>query len=146
MMLKEPILVSACFLGIKCRYNGDINTHKEIASLSEKYNLIPVCPEILGGLVTPRPAAERLGELVVNKEGQDVTSYFKLGAERTADIALEHGCQQAVLKAQSPSCGCGIIYDGTFSGKKIAGNGVTAEKLLAMNINVVNENTLQNLK
>lgn len=145
-MLKEPILVSACFLGIKCRYNGDINTHKEIASLSEKYNLIPVCPEILGGLVTPRPAAERLGELVVNKEGQDVTSYFKLGAERTAAIAAEQGCQQAVLKAQSPSCGCGIIYDGTFSGKKIAGNGVTAEKLLAMNVNVVNENNLQNLK
>lgn len=145
-MIKEPILVSACFLGIKCRYNGEINTNEAIASLTDKYELIPVCPEILGGLVTPRPAAERLGEIVINKEGEDVTSYFKLGAERTAAIAVEHDCQQAVLKAQSPSCGCGIIYDGTFSGKKITGNGVAAEKLLAMNINVVNENTLQNLK
>lgn len=145
-MNKEPILVSACFLGIKCRYNGEINTNDEIASLSEKYELIPVCPEVLGGLVTPRPAAECLGELVINKEGEDVTSAFKMGADKTAAIAMERCCQQAVLKAQSPSCGCGIIYDGTFSGKKIAGNGVTAAKLLAMNINVVNENTLQNLK
>lgn len=145
-MDKESILVSACFLGIKCRYNGEISTNEEIVALGDKYNLIPVCPEVLGGLFTPRPAAERLGELVVNKEGEDVTSYFKLGAEMTVAIALKHGCQQAVLKAQSPSCGCGLIYDGTFSGKKIIGNGVTAAKLLEMNINVVTENTLQSLK
>ncbi|MGL5206636.1 MAG: DUF523 domain-containing protein [Acidaminococcaceae bacterium] len=145
-MPKEPILVSACFLGIKCRYNGDVNINSEIAALSEKYNLIPVCPEILGGLFTPRPPAERLEKLVVNKEGGDVTAFFKLGAERTAAIAVENGCRQAVLKAQSPSCGCGVIYDGTFSGNKIAGNGVTAEKLLAMNINIVTETNLQALK
>lgn len=146
IMDKEPILVSACLLGYKCRYNGETQTEEKIMALAEKFNLIPVCPEILGGLMTPRPAAERQGNSIIDKQGNDVTKEFILGAERTADIAVANACKQAVLKARSPSCGCGIIYDGTFTGKRIVGNGVTADKLLQMNINIVNENALHNLK
>lgn len=145
-MEKEPLLVSACLLGIKCRYNGEIKTTEAVAALAERYNLVPVCPEILGGLATPRPAAERRGEAVFNKEGIDVTKPFVLGAEKTVEMAADLGCRQAVLKANSPSCGCGIIYDGTFAGKKIAGNGVAAEHLLKINVHIVNEESLEALK
>lgn len=146
MMTKEPILVSACLLGIECRYNGEIKVSENVAALADKYNLIPVCPEILGGLKTPRPAAERRGNCVLNKEGFDVTEYFQKGAEETGKMAAKHGCKQAVLKENSPSCGCGIIYDGTFTGKKIKGNGMAAEFLLKRGINIVGESDLTKLK
>lgn len=146
IMTKEPLLVSACLLGIECRYNGEIKVSENVAALADKYTLIPVCPEILGGLKTPRPAAERRGNYVFNKEGFDVTEHFLKGAEETAKMAAEHGCKQAVLKENSPSCGCGVIYDGTFSSKRIKGNGVAAEFLLKMGVNIVGENNLEKLK
>ena len=101
--------------------------------------MIPVCPEQLGGLSTPRIPSERRGERVVNRAGEDVTSQFIRGAEEALRIAKLYGCQVAVLKERSPSCGCGRIYDGTFSGKLTDGDGVTAELLRREGIKVYGE-------
>lgn len=145
-MAKEAIIVSACLLGIRSRYNGEEAVSEEVSLLSRKYELIPVCPELLGGLSVPRPPAEILGGRVIDKEGADVTANFILGAEKTAEIAERHGCSQAVLKARSPSCGAGVIYDGTFSGKRISGNGITADRLFSLGINIVSEDNLNALR
>ena len=135
------ILVSACLLGTPCRYDG---TGKLLAQLeqlqAQGHLLIPVCPEILGGLPTPRSPAElqRDGR-VVTQDGQDVTSAYHLGAQKTLELALAHGCTAAVLKERSPSCGCGQIYDGTFTHQLIEGSGITAQLLLAHGISVYGE-------
>jgi uncharacterized protein YbbK (DUF523 family) len=125
----ETILVSACLLGVNCKYSGGNNLCPQVLKLKEKYHLIPVCPEQLGGLSTPRPASECRGDLVVSCEGQDVTAAFLRGAQEAVKLAREFGCQKAVLKARSPSCGLGEIYDGTFTGTKVPGDGVTARML-----------------
>ena len=125
----SPVLVSACLLGLRCRYNAEPVANERVLALAKTHTLIPVCPEQLGGLSTPRPPAERLGERVVSNNGTDVTSAFFRGAEETLLLARILGCKTAILKARSPSCGHGRIYDGSFTGKLIPGSGVTAELL-----------------
>lgn len=133
------LLVSACLLGIRCRYDGGCKPIPCLKELNEKYTLIPVCPECLGGLSTPRVPAERIGNRVLTREGTDVTANYRAGAEETLRIAEMTGCTVALLKARSPSCGCGEIYDGTFSGNLCPGDGVTAALLKEHGITVLNE-------
>lgn len=139
------LLISACLLGIPCRYDGASKAHPLIGALAERHQLVPVCPEQLGGLSTPRPPAERRGELVVNREGCDVTGAYRRGAEAALRIGALLGCEAAVLKERSPSCGRGRIYDGSFSGVLTAGDGVTAALLEAHGLRVYGESELQEL-
>lgn len=127
--MKEKLLVSACLLGENCKYSGGDNYSPAVAALAERFELIPICPEQLGGLPTPRVPAERVGDRVVNREGEDVTEAFRRGAEKALEIALAHGVRRAVLQERSPSCGCETVYDGTFSGMLIPGQGVAAQLL-----------------
>jgi uncharacterized protein YbbK (DUF523 family) len=138
----SPVLVSACLLGLRCRYNAEPVTNERVLALAKTHPLIPVCPEQLGGLSTPRPPAERLGERVVSNDGTDVTSAFVRGAEETLLLARTLGCKTAILKARSPSCGHGRIYDGSFSGTLIPGSGVTAELLAKNGMRVFTEDEL----
>ncbi len=124
------ILVSACLAGFRCRYDGAVRVHEEKAALVREGQAVPVCPEMLGGLPCPRVPCERTAAgTVTAKDGTDQTKAFTLGAEETLRIARLYGCEMALLKSKSPSCGKGRIYDGTFSGTLREGNGVTAELL-----------------
>ncbi len=145
-MEKEPILISACLLGLSCRYDGCGKTYAGIDGLQELCAMVPVCPEQMGGLSTPRTPAERRGNLVVTAAGTDVTEQYERGAEQTLKLAEQFGCRAALLKEKSPSCGCGRIYDGTFSGTLTGGDGVTARLLLEHGIEVFGENQLDRLK
>ncbi len=138
----EPVLVSACLLGLRCRYDGVPKTDERVCALAKSCVLIPVCPEQLGGLPTPRPASERSGDRVLTKDGTTVTDAFCRGAEETLLLARMLGCKTAILKANSPSCGCGTVYDGTFSGRLVPGDGVTAELLKKNGISVYTEETV----
>ena len=144
----ENLLISACLLGIPCRYDG-LEKPKIVGEtlkrLKEKYNLVPVCPEIYGGLPTPRVESERVGERVIMKNGTDVTENYRRGAEATLRLAKILNCRIAILKERSPSCGHGLIYDGTFSGKLIAGDGVTAQLLTDEGIAVFGESELEKI-
>lgn len=137
----ESILVSACLLGVSCRYDAKSKPNENVIGLMKKYNLIPVCPEILGGMATPRLPSERKDDKVFSKCGDDVTKQFIHGAEEALRLANMYGCKKAVLKEKSPSCGFGKIYDGTFSGTLINGNGVAADLLSAAGIAVFGENS-----
>ena len=141
----ENILVSACLLGVACRYDGKRKPNEAVIALKEKYNLIPVCPEIMGGLPTPRLPSEIRGETVIMENGEDVTDKYSRGAEETLRLARLFGCGKAVLKEKSPSCGSGRIYDGTFSKTLTEGNGVTAGMLLANGIRVAGETEIDAL-
>ena len=141
----ENILVSACLLGVACRYDGKRKPNEAVLALKEKYNLIPVCPEIMGGLPTPRLPSEIRGETVIMENGEDVTDKYSKGAEETLRLARLFGCGKAVLKEKSPSCGSGRIYDGTFSKTLTEGNGVTAGMLLANGIRVAGETEIDAL-
>ena len=141
----ENLLISACLLGIPCRYDGRSVKAVDVSALREKYNLIPVCPEIYGGLPTPRTPSERQGEKTVMKDGRDVTENYLLGARAAYDLCVELGCKKALLKEKSPSCGKGKIYDGSFTGTLTDGNGVTAEYLLARGIEVFGESEIDDL-
>ncbi|MBT9776574.1 DUF523 domain-containing protein [Clostridium sp. MCC353] len=136
------ILVSACLLGVQCRYDGTGALSEGIKKLMEEHTLIPVCPEIMGGLATPRDPAERRGDRVLTQNGADVTDNYKRGAEETLKLAELYQCRCAVLKERSPSCGCGRIYDGTFSRCLTDGNGMTAELLLEHGIEVKGESQI----
>ena len=138
------ILISACLLGACCRYDGASKAHPLAALLAERHTLVPVCPEQLGGLPTPRPPAERRGGRVVTQSG-DVTEQYLRGAEETLKLCKLLGCEAAVLKERSPSCGRGQVYDGTFSGTLTAGDGVTAELLAAHGILVSGEFQIEKL-
>ena len=138
------ILISACVLGVCCRYDGASKPHPLAAALAERHTLVPVCPEQLGGLPTPRPPAERRGGRVVTQSG-DVTEQYLRGAEETLKLCKLLGCEAAVLKERSPSCGRGQVYDGTFSGTLTAGDGVTAELLAAHGILVYGESQIEKL-
>ena len=140
------ILISGCLLGLKCRYDAKEKKLPEIEKLIEIYNLIPVCPEQLGGLPTPRIPAERVNNKVVNQAGVDVTKEYQLGAEEALKIAKLYNCEKAILKEKSPSCGCGKIYDGTFSKNLIVGNGITADLLLKNGIEIFGESEIDKLK
>lgn len=142
--MSENILVSACLLGICCRYDGKGNPNESVLALlgRDDVTLIPVCPEQLGGMSTPRTPSERLDDRVINRAGEDVTDYFSKGADAALQIAQQCRCRYAILKERSPSCGCGRIYDGTFSGTLTDGNGVTAELLLQAGIQVFGESQI----
>jgi uncharacterized protein YbbK (DUF523 family) len=143
---KETILVSACLLGVNCRYDGNHGKNEDVLALLDEYHLVPVCPEQLGGMETPRLASERRGEKkVMNQSGEDVTAFFIKGASETLKLANIFGCKKAILKERSPSCGHGMIYDGTFSGNKISGSGVTAALLRENGIEVIGESKIHSL-
>lgn len=137
------ILVSACLLGCNCRYDGKSMPNEKVLSLAGKNVLIPVCPEQMGGLTTPRNPSERQenGTIIMN-DGTDVTENYKRGVEMTLKIAELNDIDYAIMKAKSPSCGKGLIYDGTFTGNKIEGNGITSEALLNAGYKVITENDL----
>lgn len=135
--IKERILVSACLLGVNCRYDGGNNYSKEIDEFLKDYEVIPICPEIMGGLPTPRVGSERLEDKVITKDGRDVTKQYVKGAEECLFLAKKYDVKKALLKLRSPSCGHKKIYDGTFSHTVIDGNGVTAELLENNGIEII---------
>lgn len=139
------ILVSKCLLGENCRYAGDNCQNEKVLVLKEKYELVGVCPEQSGGLSTPRLPSERVGDKILAKDGRDVTKEYEKGAQFALELALREKVAFAVLKSKSPSCGKGVIYDGTFSGGKIKGNGVTAQLLLENGIPVYTEEEIDKL-
>ena len=141
----ENILVSACLLGVSCRYDGKSKPNENVIALKDRYNIIPVCPEIMGGLPTPRKASEIQGCQVVMGDGTNVTKEYRKGAEEVLRLCRLFECKRAVLKEKSPSCGCGKVYDGTFSGKLIDGNGITAKLLMENGIEVFGETGIMNL-
>ena len=133
------ILVSACLLGLPCRYDGKSKPCDRVIALAEKHELVPFCPEIYGGLPTPRVPAERAGDRVINRAGVDVTENYRSGARQALALVQMLGCKAAILKEKSPSCGSGLIYDGSFSGVLVPGDGVTAELLKENGIEVYGE-------
>lgn len=140
------IIVSACLLGCDCRYKGDHCGKEEIIALAKEHTLIPVCPEQFGGLSTPRNPAEIIGEKVISNQGKDVTYEYHKGAEMALKIAKMNRADAAIFKANSPSCGKGMIYDGTFTGNKIEGNGIAAELFLREGYAVFTEEELDKLE
>lgn len=136
---RPAVLVSACLLGVSCKYDGGHNRNEQVTALKERFHLVPVCPEQLGGLPTPRIPSEIRDGRVFAKDGTDVTENFARGAHEALRLAQLAGCRCAVLKARSPSCGSGVIYDGTFSGTKTEGDGVTAALLKRQGIRVYTE-------
>ena len=137
----RPILVSACLLGVCCRYDGRSNPNPDVIALLDRDDilLIPVCPEQLGGMPTPRIPSERSGDQVVNRAGEDVTQCFLRGAQEALKLAQLYSCETAILKERSPSCGSGAVYDGTFTGHLIPGEGVTAELLRNNGVRIFGE-------
>lgn len=140
--MKEKILVSACLLGIDCKYSGGNNLNEKVLEYIKDYEVIPVCPEIMGGLSTPRPPSERIGDKVLNNQGTNVTNEYTKGALETLKLAKLFNVKKALLKAKSPSCGKGKIYDGTFTSTLIEGNGVTVDLLESNGIEVISEQDL----
>lgn len=139
------VLISACLLGVGCRYDGQSKQYDRIEKLIDKYNLIPVCPEIMGGLQTPRAPAERVGDRVICNNGCDVTAQYQKGAQEVLRLAKLFSCKLAILKANSPSCSHVKVYDGTFTRTLIDGMGVTAELLTKNGIRVVDETEIDKL-
>ncbi len=142
--MKERILVSACLLGVNCKYNGSNNENKAVLEYLRDKDIIPICPEIMGGLTTPRNPSERLNDKVISNDNLDVTENFKRGALETLKLAEKLGCKKAILKSKSPSCGSNYIYDGTFKGNLIKGDGITAELLKKQNISILTEKDIEN--
>ena len=146
----KKLLISSCLLGVPCRYDGKSKPIPLPEELTKHVTLIPVCPEVLGGLPTPRPPSELVSRTtgairVINSEGTDVTANYVSGAEKTLAIAKENGCAYALLKEKSPSCSGGQVYDGTFSRTLTDGNGVTAELLKSNGIKVFGESEIYTL-
>ena len=139
------ILVSACLLGCPCRYDGKSKPNDAVLALMEHHTLIPICPEQMGGLATPRVPAERKDGGVFTERGGDVTEQYRRGAEEALRLARLYGCKYAILKERSPSCGSGQIYDGSFSRRLIDGDGVTAQLLKAHGITVLGESEVDKL-
>ena len=147
MEQKPKLLISACLLGAACRYDGkSVPLPQEtLAALNEKFALVPVCPEQLGGLPTPRDPSERRGDAVVSRRGGNVTAQYARGAQQALYLAETLGCRAALLKERSPSCGSGEIYDGTFSHTLVPGDGVTAALLKENGIAVCGESEIETL-
>ena len=142
-MKKQTILVSACLLGVCCRYDGESKPNERVIKLIEKFILVPICPEEDGGLPTPRTPSERVGDKVLMRDGRDVTKNYMDGAKYALEKARTFGCTSAILKARSPSCGSGEIYDGSFSGNLTARDGVCAELLKKNGISVYTEDEIE---
>jgi len=137
------IFISACLLGCPCRYDGKSKPHPAALVLGERHTLIPFCPECYGGLTTPRTPAEIVGKKVLTADGTDVTAQYRRGAEMALTMYTLTGCDMAVLKEKSPSCGCGWVYDGTHSGKLTKGYGVTAALFKQNGIRVIGESEIE---
>jgi len=129
-------IVSSCLIGVSCRFDAKHKKIQWLCDIVAQGEAIPVCPEQLGGLPTPRPTSERVGNKVVTQSGNDVTSNFHTGASEAIQIALMSKSKHAYLKSKSPMCGCGKIYDGSFSGKLVDGDGVFTELLKQHGIEV----------
>ena len=139
------LLVSACLMGLHCRYDGKSNELPQLDRLMEEYTCIPVCPEMFGGLPTPRQPAERRKERIVDRNGRDVTDAYIRGTAEVIRLARLNGCKAALLKERSPSCGCGAIYDGSFTGRLIEGDGLTAQMLRRQGVAVYGESQIEAL-
>ncbi len=139
------ILVSACLLGVGCRYDGKSNQLPQLEQLMKQHTCIPVCAELFGGLPTPRVPAERQGGRIVTRDGRDVTQAFVRGTAEVLRLADLYHCKAALLKERSPSCGSGEIYDGTFTKTLTAGDGLTAEMLKRKGIAVYGESQIGEL-
>ncbi len=133
------LVISACLLGENCKYNGGTNAHDGVIAFAANHNVIAVCPEVAGGLPTPRRCSERRGDRVVMDDGTDVTEAFLRGAQTCLSSIGPNDPDLAILKAKSPSCGSGRIYDGTFTGTLAEGSGVFAELLAERGVPVVDE-------
>lgn len=135
-----PILmVSACLAGVACRYNGDAYPVAAVEDLVRAGDALPICPERLGGLPSPRQPVEWRDGKAVDEQGGDWTAAFVSGAQQAARVAKTLGCTGAILKARSPSCGCGCIYDGSFSHTRIAGDGLFSRLLKEQGVQVITE-------
>ena len=132
------ILVSACLIGEKCKYNGGDNYSEKLMEFLKGKEYIAICPEVLGGLPIPRTSCEIIRGRVIDQNGVDKTMEYEKGAEQALKIALEKGCKLAILQTRSPSCGKGKIYDGTFSKRLIVGDGKTVQLLEKNGIEVIN--------
>ncbi len=141
----KKILVSACLLGTPCRYDGKSKPCPEVIALGEKYQLVPACPEELGGLTTPRLPSEINGDRVIRCDGTDVTLEYKEGAKKALEIARAQDVSLAILKSKSPSCSNRQIYDGTYKRVLIDGYGITAKLLMENGILVISEEELDRL-
>lgn len=137
--MKEKLLISSCLLGNNVKYNGKNNYIDGIEALKEKYDLIIICPEVMGGLSIPRIPSEIINNNVFNKEGINVTKEFEKGANIALELVKKHNIKKALLKDGSPSCGSTYIYDGTFNGIKINDFGITVRRLLKENIKIYTE-------
>ena len=143
--MRMKVLVSACLLGENCKYSGGNNRNENVLDWLERkgYEAVPVCPEVLGGLPVPRPPAEIVDGVVMTREGKNVDAEFRRGAELALEIARRYGIRLAVVQPRSPSCGAKQVYDGTFSGRKVNGQGVFAKLLLEHGLCVCEPGELQ---
>lgn len=141
--MKKKVLVSSCLLGEKCRYNGSGEEDAYVLEYIKDMKVYQVCPEVMGGMSTPRSPCEIYEGRVVSKDGEDTTDYFVNGADMVVDLAKQEGIDLAVFKSRSPSCGCGKIYDGTFNGILIQGDGICVKKLKEKGIQVINNEELK---
>ncbi|MCR5005367.1 MAG: DUF523 domain-containing protein [Clostridiales bacterium] len=131
------ILISACLIGTNCKYNGGNNRNEKVMQFLEGHEVIPICPEVMGGLPTPRVPAEIVGSTVINREGRSVDREYRCGAQQALEIAVREQPDLIILQSRSPSCGVKQRYDGTFSGTLIPGQGVTAELLVQHGFHVM---------
>ncbi|MDO5018569.1 MAG: DUF523 domain-containing protein [Lagierella massiliensis] len=135
--MKEKVLVSSCMLGLHTRYDGNSSKFNVYDALKDKYEIIPFCPEQASGLSTPRKPCEIKGDKVINIDGEDKTIYFLRGAKETLNLCNLFNIKKAFLKSKSPSCGKGQIYDGTFTGNLVKGNGIVVDFLEKNGIEVI---------
>lgn len=134
------ILVSACLLGRRCKYDGGHNCSDAVLAYLEGKDYLPICPETMGGLTAPRPPAEIQPDgSVIDRDGRDVTAQFQAGAQAVLELAQTHAPDLVICKANSPSCGCGQVYDGSFTGRRVPGNGIAAQTLLDAGYSVCTE-------
>lgn len=139
------VLASACLLGEPCRFDGTARACEGLEALSAVAELVAVCPEVAGGLPVPREPSELSGGRAITRSGVDVTDAFARGAEEAVRCARENGCDYALLKERSPSCGRGDVYDGTFSGTLSKGDGIAAAQLVAAGVEVFGESRIEEL-
>ncbi len=144
--MRDKILVSACLLGMPCRYDASSKPVESVIRLASKYELVPVCPEQLGGLSTPRLPCEICGERVLRSDGEDLSTFYQEGAWKTLQIAKENQVKFAILKEKSPSCGSKLRYDGTFSKKLVSKPGITTKLLQENQIHVISEEEIENAR
>ena len=137
--MKIEYVVSACLAGCKCRYDGKDNLCPKVKQLVDEGRAITVCPEVMGGMTTPRIPSERKDGKIINSIGEDNTKYFEKGVEESIKLVKEHNIKKAILKAKSPSCGNKYIYDGSFSKTLVEGKGMLAEKLTELGLEIYDE-------